>query len=337
LKESSNSLSAESIARVIKESNKGDASSVAVINTARKLTGRSNFDLYQEEDFKKDVAKALKGYDFVNSILRNIPNKADKVLTSSGSAFNNYESPLTSETLKVAQKYAKISVPVTGSAPFKASDNIPEPDTHSTHVAKSLKQFNEIAYVLLEDKNCGSDRLDCYEVKESCYYALADRLYDLYNGGNVDYMNIDLMGEYQYEQISKDADLPRLEKGRPEHEVNECIRAKKKQAEEGIKRVVKAADVMEDVDAEAIKYNKEGLDKVVGKIEQRRKGEVLDDNKKKEMDDWFIYAKKEMEAKDSEIERLKEKLQEYESKGEAGALGGDHKTINMQEDERMDL
>ena len=41
-----------------------DASSVAIINAARKLAGRSNLDSYQEEDFKKDVAKVLKGYDF---------------------------------------------------------------------------------------------------------------------------------------------------------------------------------------------------------------------------------------------------------------------------------
>jgi hypothetical protein len=321
-----------------------DASSVAIINAARKLAGRSNLDSYQEEDFKKDVAKVLKGYDFVDSILKNIPYQAKDVLTSSGNTFDNFKFPLSVDNLNIAKIYTKISGAVAGTGPFvgaASGGDIPEPEaqhgrtkhTPGHHVSESLKQFNKIAYFLLSKTDCGSNRLDCYEVKESCYKAIAEDVKGLYPGvdvtpsivaKDVDKMNIDLSGEYQYEKMFEGTELhlPKVKKGRPDHEVSECLRAKKKEAEEGIERVVRATDVMEGVDAEAIRYNKEALDKVVDKIEQRRKEEVLDDNKKKEMDDWFIYAKKEMEAKDSEIERLKAELERGKLDSEGEELAG---------------
>jgi len=166
--------------------------------------------------------------------------------------------------------------------------------------------------------NCGSDKMDCYRVKESCYYAIADRLYDLYNRGNVDEMRIDLMGEYPYDQTVPD--FPKIKKEITEYEVNECLRAKKKKAEEAVEKLVKANDVMEGVDPEAIRYNAEVLDKIVDKIKEKNKVKVLDDDKKKEMDDWLVYAKRQMEEKDREIELLKTELEKTKLTNDAEKL-----------------
>ena len=354
-KESSNNLSAKSITKIIQESynelaENGDTKSKAVVKAAGKLTGKSKFDSYQEEDFKKDVAKALKDYAFINDILENIPNKATGVLKNIVATFNDYESStLTGDKLEAADAYAQIIVIACGSGPFVTGDEIPEPvpaihscmgdegwECSDTYVRNCLDQGNKIAYTVLQDVGCGSDKLDCFKVKESCYYAIADRLYDLYNRGNVDEMRIDLMGEYPYAQVFEDsADLPKIKNIILDNEVNECLRAKKKQIEQGLEKLLKANDVMEGIDPEAIKYNAEVLDKIVDKIKEKKKVEVLDDNKKKEMDDWLVYAKEQMEEKDREIMALKEKLKECESLSDTDTL--ENENINNQENDRVEL
>ena len=317
-KESGNSLSAESIARVIRESyNKEnrDSKSKNVIKAAEKLTGRSKFDSYQEEDFKKDVAKVLKGYDFINNILENIPNKATDVLINVGNTFIAYADILgdkgKEDQLKSAKIYYRLIGTVCGFAPFDG-----EMDGLNENTVKCYNHANKVAYALLQNINCGSDKLDCFKVKESCYYGIADKLYDLYNRGNTDDMRIDLMSDYPLHVFIDSTNLPEIKNIISDNEVSECLRAKKKQAEEAIEKLVKATDVMEGVDAETIKYNNEALDKIVDKIEEKRKIEVLDDKTKKEMDDWLIYAKGQMEEKDKEIELLKAQLEKISSNDE---------------------
>jgi len=359
-KESSNNLSAKSITRIIQKSytelgNNGDAKSKAVVKAAGKLTGRSKFDSYQEEDFKNDVAKAVKDYFFINDILENIPNKATGVLKNNGATFSDYESSiLTGDKLEAAEKYFKIAVTVAGSEPFATGDAIPEPiptrkscmgnegwECSTTYVRDCLNQFNSIAHVLLEDKNCGKDQLDCFKVKENCYYAIANRLYDLYNRGSVDDMKIDLMGEYLYEQAFRD--LPKIKKEIAEYEVSECLRVKKKHAEEVIEKLVKVYDILEGVDSESIKYNTEVLDNIVSEMKKKRKIEMDEGSKKNnEINDWLVYAKLQMEKKDRNIEEkdreimaLKEKLKECEPLSNIGTL--ENENINNQENDRVEL
>jgi hypothetical protein len=276
-------------------------------------------------------------------------------LKNNGATFSDYESSiLTGDKLEAAEKYFKIAVTVAGSEPFATGDAIPEPiparqscmgnegwKCSTTYVRDCLNQFNTIAHVLLEDKNCGKDQLDCFKVKENCYYAIADRLYDLYNRGSVDDMRIDLMGEYLYEQAFRD--LTKIKKEIAEYEVSDCLRVKKKQAEEVIEKLVKVYDILEGVDSESIKYNTEVLDNIVSEMKKKRKIEMDEGSKKNnEINDWLVYAKMQMEKKDRNIEEkdreimaLKEKLKECESLSNIGTL--ENENINNQENDRVEL
>jgi hypothetical protein len=313
-KESNNNLSAESIARVMKESytelgKNGGINSKAVVKVAEILTGKSKFEVYQYKDFKKDAAKVLKNYGFINAILKNIPSAGKDVLKddATNKIFTAYASDtLKDDALKAANAYFKIVATTCGTGPFETID-LPEKDANSHHVQNCLAQANEIAYALLADANCGSDKLDCYRVKESCYYAIADRLYDLYNRGNVEQMMVDIKGEYPYEQAVPD--LPEIKKEILEYEENECLRAKKKQIEEGLEKLLKANDLLNETDLDAMKYNNEILEKIVDKIEEKSRIELINNNQKKEIEDWLVYAKKQMEEKDREIELLKTELE----------------------------
>ena len=250
-KESNNNLSAESIVRVIKESyaelgKSGGVNSKAVVKAAEILTGKSKFEIYQQKDFKKDAAKVLKNYGFINAILKNIPNLGKDVLKSDATnkIFTGYASDtLKDDVLKAANAYFKIVATACGTGPFETTD-LPEKDANSHHVKNCLAQANKVAYALLADSNCGRDQLDCYRVKENCYYAIADRLYDLYNRGNAEQMMVDLKGEYPYEQAVPN--LPEIKKEILEYEENECLRDKKKQIEEGLEKLLKANDLLND-------------------------------------------------------------------------------------------
>ena len=143
-KESSNNLSTKSITRIIQESynelgKNGDAKSKAVVQAAGKLTGRSKFDSYQEEDFKKDIAKALKDYDFINVILENVPNSGKDVLKVTGSTFSGPDAITTEDNLKLLNAYAKVITTVCGADPFQIKSELPEKDPHSYLVENCLK------------------------------------------------------------------------------------------------------------------------------------------------------------------------------------------------------
>jgi len=126
-KESSNNLSAKSIASIIQESytelgENGGTKSKAVVQAAGKLTGRSKFDSYQEEDFKKDVAKALKDYAFINDILENVPNAGKDVFNNDGSTFTGPANPITDNGITLLNDYAKIVTTACGIGPFVIAD-----------------------------------------------------------------------------------------------------------------------------------------------------------------------------------------------------------------------
>jgi hypothetical protein len=336
-KESNSNLSAESIVRVIKESyaelgKSGGVNSKAVVKAAEILTGKSKFEIYQQKDFKKDAAKVLKNYGFINAILKNIPSAGKDVLKNDGKVFTGPADTITDDNIKVLNNYAKIVTTVCGIGPFITAD-LPEKDANSHHVANCLVQANKIAYALLADSNCGKDKLDCYRVKENCYYTIADRLYDLYNRGNVEQMMVDIKGEYPYEQAVPD--LPEIKKEILEYEENECLRAKKKQIEEGLEKLLKANDLLNETDPDTMKYNNEVLEKIVDKIEEKARIELINNNQKKEIEDWLVYAKKQMEEKDREINALKEKLKEYESQQNTQIL--ENEDIINQGNERVEL
>jgi hypothetical protein len=304
-KESNNNLSAESIARVIKESytelgKNEDINSKAVVKAAEILTGKNQFELYQQKDFKKDVAKALKNYALINTILKNLPNKATGVLKNDGSKFDDFEPDLDNKTFNEGQFYFDVTTGPCGARPF-ADESWGTPRNNVI----CLEQFHKIAYTLLQDVNCGRDQLDCYEIKKSCYYAIADRLYDLYNRGNVEQMMIDLKAAYP---VVLDG-IKEIEIKIPEQELIECLRAKKKQIEEGLEKLLKANDLLNETDLDAMKYNNEILEKIVDTIEEKAKIELINNNQKKEIEDWLVYAKKQMEEKDKEIGLLKTELE----------------------------
>ena len=307
-KESSNNISAKNIARIIQTSynelgKNRDTKSKAIVKAAEKLTGRSKLDSYQEDDFKEDVAAILKGYDFINSILKNIPNKAAGVLESNCGKFSAFKSATpTGDKIESAQYYFDVTVSPCGARPFLSGAELPNAET-----GICLDQIHTTAYTLLKDINCGRDKLDCFEVKESCYYALADKLYKLYNNGNIDDMMIDLSAKYPVIFV----DPKPIEILVPNNEINECLRAKKKQAEEIIEKLVQEADIIDGVDLEAIKYNTEVLDNIVSEMRKKRELKInKGDEKKNEINDWLIYAKEQMEEKDREIKSLKAQLNE---------------------------
>jgi len=143
----------------------------------------------------------LKNYGFINAILKNIPNTGKDVLTSdtANKIFTIEAIITTQDKLDMFNAYAKIVGTACGADPFVKSDDLPEKDSHSTHVADCLEQANKIAYALLADANCGKDTLVDGNVKAGCLKAIAGMASDLYNGGDFDDMNIDLSGKYPYE------------------------------------------------------------------------------------------------------------------------------------------
>jgi len=206
-KECNNNLSAESIVRVIKESyaelgKSGGVNSKAVVKAAEILTGKSKFEIYQQKDFKKDAAKVLKNYGFINAILKNIPNLGKDVLKSDTTEkiFTDPADTITDDNIKVLNDYAKIVTTVCGIGPFITTD-LPEKDANSHHVKNCLDQANKVAYALLADSNCGKDKLDSGNVKADCLKAVANMAPDLYNGGDFDVMNTDLSGMYPYNDV----------------------------------------------------------------------------------------------------------------------------------------
>jgi len=153
----------------------------------------------------------LKGYGFVNAILKNLPNEAKDVLVNSGSAFNDYAASLAGDNLKAATKYALISSTVAGTGPFVKGDEIPEPKdytAHAKHVENTLVQLNTISYALLQGTNCGSaNKADLSD----CYKGHATDLKAIYDVGAIDKMNIDVSATYPYGQVSEGTTLPTIE------------------------------------------------------------------------------------------------------------------------------
>lgn len=160
----------------------------------------------------------LKGYGFINAILKNIPSKATGVLVkdASGDFFSGYaadlDKPANADKLKAAEAYFKIAVTVAGSEPFATGDAIPEPKdytNHAKHVEHTLLQLNAISYALLDDTKCGSankaDLSDCYKVH-------AADLKAIYAVGATDEMNIDVSAKYLFDDAFKgNTELPTID------------------------------------------------------------------------------------------------------------------------------
>ncbi len=153
----------------------------------------------------------LKGYGFINAILKNLPNKATDVLKVTDGAFNGYADTLTGDNLIAATKYALISSTVAGTGPFVKDEEVPEPKdytNHAEHVKHTLLQLNTISYALLQGENCGSvNKADLSE----CYKVHATDLKGIYDVVNIDKMNIDVSANYPYGQVSEGSELPTIE------------------------------------------------------------------------------------------------------------------------------
>lgn len=169
-------------------------------------------DTAAEKLYVDKAPEFLKDYGFINTILKNVPNKGAGVLTETNT-FNAYKSDdLKDDALKAGIAYAKIVSTVCGTGPFVEKADLPEnnDDTHnattSNRVETCLNQANKIAFTLLANANCGKDKLDSGNVKADCYKALADNANDLYNVADFDKMYIDLGGKYTY-----DAAYPELD------------------------------------------------------------------------------------------------------------------------------
>jgi hypothetical protein len=176
----------------------------------------TDFAQIKDTDVITCSTELLKNYGLINAILKNLPNKADTVLTSASNAFNGYAANLNdsgnTDKLKAANAYFKIAVTVTGSEPFATGDAIPEPKSytnHATHVEQSLDQLNAMSYALLQDINCGSaNKADL----SGCYKVHATDLKAIFNPATIDNMNIDVSAKYPFEDAFKgNADLPVIE------------------------------------------------------------------------------------------------------------------------------
>ena len=176
----------------------------------------TDFTKIQGTDVVACNTELLKNYGLINAILKNLPNKADAVLKSSGTSFNDYAANLNDSgneaKLKAANAYFKIAVTVTGSEPFATGDAIPEPKSytnHATHVGQSLDQLNAMSYALLQGTNCGSANKADLSV---CYGVHATDLIAIYNPKAIDDMNIDVSAKYPFEDAFKgNTDLPVIE------------------------------------------------------------------------------------------------------------------------------
>ena len=176
----------------------------------------TDFTKIQGTDVVACNTELLKNYGLINAILKNLPNKADAFLKSSGTSFNDYAANLNDSgneaKLKAANAYFKIAVTVTGSEPFATGDAIPEPKSytnHATHVGQSLDQLNAMSYALLQGTNCGSANKADLSV---CYGVHATDLIAIYNPKAIDDMNIDVSAKYPFEDAFKgNTDLPVIE------------------------------------------------------------------------------------------------------------------------------
>ena len=157
----------------------------------------------------------LKGYGFINAILKNLPNKATGVLKDVA-PFNSYaadlDKPANADKLEAANAYFKIAITVAGSEPFATGDEIPEPKdytNHAEHVKHTLDQLNTISYALLQGTKCGSaDKADL----SVCYKEYATDLKAIYGVTTIDKMNIDVSAKYLFDDAFKgDTELPTIE------------------------------------------------------------------------------------------------------------------------------
>ncbi|EDV18478.1 uncharacterized protein TRIADDRAFT_63006, partial [Trichoplax adhaerens] len=148
-----------------------------------------------EGKVKECFADGFKNYDFINALLKNIPNTGKDVLTQDAGSFNGYADKLTDSTntdkLASANFYYKLVGTVCGFAPFDGEKNkLPE------GTIKCYEQANKVAVAILSDSNCGSDKLNSGAVTDGCYNALAGKIGDLYNNGDTDGMFIDISHAY---------------------------------------------------------------------------------------------------------------------------------------------
>lgn len=196
----------------------GDHSIADAANAYNKACGGKIADITKVDEAGVIACNTelLKGYGFINAILKNLPNKATDVLKVTDNAFSGYaadlDKPANADKLKAAEAYFKITVTVTGSEPFAAGDAIPEPKdytNHAKHVEHTLLQLNTISYELLQVESCGSaNKADLSE----CYKGHATDLKAIFTVGATDKMNIDVSAKYLFDDAFKgDTELPTIE------------------------------------------------------------------------------------------------------------------------------
>lgn len=118
-----------------------------------------------EENVKKSNTELFKIYEFINSLIKNIPNNPTGVLNNDGNKFTKFidDMPNQAPTIKkAANAYFKIIYKACGTGPFTEEPPAIEftsgAPRSNDHTKKCLIQANTIAYKVLNIDECGNDK-----------------------------------------------------------------------------------------------------------------------------------------------------------------------------------